>query len=571
MDDFSQQFMAYWQALRRRWRTAAAFVVLVTGATAVASFSMRPVYRAAALVLIEKENGNTLTREEVSVDSRDADYYQTQYEIIKSRRLAERVVEDLNLKSNPEFNEGGDPAAALQKKIEVVPVRRSRLVELAAESLDRGLSARIANTLAQKYVEQNLENRLYLSKEVLKALNDDASTASFESLPAVVNSSLVQELKIQKAKLEGGWADFSGRYTPRHPQMIQLKAQLEATREQIDREIRHIADSVKIQLSGQLQGNNVRIIDEALVPRFPVRPKKTRNVLFALLAGIMAGWRLAYFLDRLDLVFSRIEDVESLLKIPALGALPKITGFSGDHPASFTSIWDSTRSHAAEGFRNLRTSISFRLSTVKGTSVIQVTSSVPGEGKSLIAANLARAFAQAGEKVLLVDGDLRRPSVQRIFDMEAGEGLSSYLAAGRRPEDLVRETGIPNLWVLPCGPLPDNPSELLSAKKIKSLFDWATAQYDRVIVDSPPVFPISDALLWAPHVHGVAFVVLAGRVRAAIAERARQKLGESFANILGGILNLSPLESAGYYYNYHAYYVQNDGRKQKERVLSAKT
>lgn len=560
MENQSLDFSHYWPIfLRRRW-IIFSMVAFGTIGTAIVNFSMRPVFEARTMVLIEKEGMNTLSQEGVKVESQQDDYYQTQYEILKSRTLATKVSQDLRLEDHPEFA-GLDPIQQLQENVRILPIRRSRLVHIAAQFKDPQLAADVANSLAKAYAVQNLESRLFLSKEVLRALENQDTTASIESLPAVVNSPLVQELKVNLARLQASRAELSSRYQPRHPRMIQLKAEVEETRSQLEREIRHIAESVKIQLSGQLQGNNVRIIDTARVPKHPTKPNKRKNLTLAFFLSLLAGFGLALLVDSFDLKIRSQQDLEKLVRLPFLGGVMKIVGFDGGRPHAFHKIWGEVHSQAAESFRNLRTAISFRLSTIKGPTTLLVTSSIQGEGKSFICANLARAFAQAGERVLLIDGDLRRPTQHRLFELSNEKGLSSYLLEGNSPADYMQDGTIPNLKIIPCGPIPDNPAELLTDKRLKALFGWAVNEFDRILVDSTPVFPITDAQLWGKQVHGVVFVVKANQARAVLVQRGTQILKEGFSNIIGGVLNHSDLGFAGSSYYY--YYYLDDSKKKK--------
>jgi len=546
-------FRQLWQVLVRRRKIVAAAAVVAVVVTGLAVFSMTPIYEAKALLLIEKVGQNTLEREGVAVDAVQDDYYQTQYTILQSRTLAERVATELNLAVNPEFA-GADPVAALMSRIAIAPVRRTRLVYIAVESKNPGLAAQIANQLASGYIAQSAENRMFVSRDLLRSIDAKASPASLESLPAVVNSPLIQQLKGQLATLEGDLAEKQKRYTPQHPDMVQLRAHIDSVRSQIDREVRHIVDSVRLQLSGEFVGGNVRVVDPARPPERPARPRKGRALELALLLGLAAGFGLALLVDRLDLTVRSAEDAEQLVRLPCLAMIQHLENSETAKGNRFEPIWDNTRSQAGEAFRNLRTAVSFRLASVKGTAVVLVTSAVQEEGKSFIAANLARAFAQAGERVLLIDGDLRRPSVHRIFGIQGEAGLSSYLASSNGEKPATQEAGVTNLALLSSGPIPDNPAELLGNLRLNDLIAWAQEHYTRIIVDSPPVFPVTDALLWTRHAHGVVMVVRAGATRAALVGRALHRLKDGFANVVGVVLNQSSPESLEYYRYYHGYY-----------------
>jgi capsular exopolysaccharide synthesis family protein len=322
------------------------------------------------------------------------------------------------------------------------------------------------------------------------------------------------------------------------------------------------------------------VVDPARPPDRPARPRKGRALELALLLGLAAGFGIALLVDRMDLTVRSAEDAESLLKLPCLAMLQHLEDVEMTKGNRFEPIWTGTRSQAGEAFRNLRTAVSFRLASVKGPTVLLVTSAVQEEGKSFIAANIARAFAQAGEAVLLIDGDLRRPSVHRIFGITGEDGLSTYLTGGRvtgqtgadqngngqhADEPPVQEAGVTNLSLLSSGPIPDNPAELLGDARLNDLIAWAGQRYTRIVVDSPPVFPVTDALLWTRHAHGVVVVVRAGATRAALVGRALHRLKDGFANVIGAVLNQSSPESLEYYRYYHGYYAAEKGKQEAVR------
>ena len=541
-----------WQVVLRRRKIIGAVAALSLAAATITVFATRPEYEAKSMLLIEKVGTNALDREGMAVDSTQDDYYQTQYAILQSRFLLEQVMNDLRLAGQPDFA-GADPVESLRQKVRIEPVRRTRLVNIIVSSRDPRLAATVANAIASRYIIQNLDAKMFPAQSLLKAMDGKNDRAMMESLPAVVNSELIGKLKGQLADSRAAWAEDSKRYWPTHPRMEMLAARIKATQNEIDREVRYIVESVRIQLAGEFKGNNIRVIDPARAPDAPARPRKTRTMGLALLLGAGLGFGLAFLIDRWDLTVRNQEDLESFVKVPCLAVLHTYTGFDGAHPHRFHGIWEQAHSPAAEAFRNLRTAVSFRLSTVKGPTIIQVTSAVQGEGKSFMSANLALAFATAGERVLLVDGDLRRPFIHNAFDLDIERGLSNYLSNGESTPNTAA-SGVANLTLLPCGPVPDKPAELLSDRKLKDFMAWAVGAYDRVIIDSPPVFPVTDSLLWARHAHGVLLVVRAGMARVAAVQRAHQKLNESFATVLGGIVNMAPEKTSDYYYYYSGYY-----------------
>lgn len=537
-------------------------LLLIVGGTALYTYTRPVVYESSALVLIEKAGENSLANEGVKVERLQEDYYQTQYEILQSRSLADRVAKKLNIADNPEFAQSPDPVGALQSRIRIQPVRRSRLVKITAQSSNPAMAATMANVLANEFIAQNEEGRLFLAREVLRSL-EKSGPVSVQSLPAVVNNPLIQELKTNLAKLRAQRAELSHRYKAVHPEMLQLNAQISETEDQLAKEMDYISKSVKLQLSRPLEGNNVRIVDMARAPRLPVSPRKRRNMAFGVLFGLWAGFGLAFIIARLDSTVRSREDLGKWVKIPFLGSVRKVAP-SGH--AYFRRTWTGPASHGAEAFRTLRAAVSVRLGKTPNSSAVMVTSSVQGEGKSFICANLARCFAQTGERVLLIDGDLRHPSQHGFFGVNTERGLNSYLADDIPPNHCVADTGIPNLKLMPGGNMLADPTELLNETRLRSLLHWARGDFDRIIVDSPPLLPVADALLWGAHVDGIVLVVRAHYVSGAAVQWSWQTLKESFpAATLGAILN-QDVSSHANTYNYSRYGASISRRPQRPRL-----
>lgn len=214
------------------------------------------------------------------------------------------------------------------------------------------------------------------------------------------------------------------------------------------------------------------------------------------------------------------------------------------------------RSPGAEAYRVLRTNLQFT-ALDQPLRTLLITSSAPAEGKSLTAANLSIAFAQAGQRVLLVDADLRRPTVHKLFGLQrAWSGLTTLLAAGSRLEDMVHEVEVPNLHVLPSGPVPPNPAEILGSVRMGEFLEEARAAYDLVVLDSPPVLAVTDPCVLARRVDGVALVTRVGKVGHPQAQRAKVALEAVHARLLGVILDGITLNDASNGYSYY-YYGEN--------------
>jgi capsular exopolysaccharide synthesis family protein len=554
------------------WTVVTCFVIVFT-VVLIGTYKQRPVYRATAQLMIEKEYSANPYQELISVDISQQDYYESQYRIMKSRTLARRVMDRLNLERIEEYRTSSDTVTAFLKKVFVEPIPRSRLVNLSAESFDPKLAVRVANTLAHEYVRQNLENKLYANKELLRKLPDPSSLENIaadderlQSLPSVVNNQLIRTLKEEYARLQAEYANLSRRYKPKHPQMLGLRAQLDQLERRIAQETRNIVESLRIELSGDLKSNNVRIVDPAEEPVNPVRPRKRTNIILGILGGLFLGVGLAFFLEYMDNTIKTDKEVEEILGLAFLGAIPRIRVRSRDRAEQDkknTFVLTMPKSPASEALKIIRSNVI--LSAPKeNLRIIMLASSSPGEGKSFSSVNLALAFAQAGQETLLVDCDLRRSNVHKLLDIPNIEGMSNYLIGERQLDQIVRKPGIDHFNVITAGPHPPNPAELFSFGKIREFAELVRGRYDRVIIDTAPIMTVSDTINLAGIADGVIFVISAGKNNRQVVIRGRQMLKDAGARIIGGILNNIEYQRHGYYYYYYNRYYSYYGDDRRD-------
>lgn len=548
---------------RRRWVVGACTLLSLVVAMA-ALFAQPPVFRANALVHIERERDSAVLSQNSNLVERSKDdYYQTQYKLLTSYSLVERLHGALRLESDPEFG-NPDGVLKLQGGISVKPVMGTRLVYVNADSLSPNRAMDVANALADLFVQQNLENQLFISQEILRALQTGpgAGRKAYEMLPAVVNNKMIQDLKTQEATLQAQIADFSQRYTEKHPSVLSLKTQLDLLQSRKNEEVDKAVASLKTELSGQLKGNNARVVDRARLPRTPVKPNKLLYRLGGLVLGLTLGLAFAFLLEMLDQTIRTQEHVEQMLNVPFLALIPfsripKNAGPCADMLAPTPSL-------SSEAFRNMRTMVDFAHMSAAHAPML-VTSTVQEEGKSHVSSNLAVAYAQMHPRVLLIDGDLRRPSLHRKFQISCEKGLSNFLASGENAEELaglLQDTVAPGLKLLPCGPRPPNPSELLNTPRVAAVLAWAAGHFDRVIIDTPPIFPISDTILWGRHVKHAVFVVRFGKTRIPLVKNAAKRLEVSGIKALGVVVNgareggLAYAHYGGYNYQYYRAYTE---------------
>lgn len=300
----------------------------------------------------------------------------------------------------------------------------------------------------------------------------------------------------------------------------------------------------------------VEIWDRAEAPRAPVRPRRVLLIVVGALLGLVAGVNLAFLLELAHTRLRTPEQLESRIGLKSLGAVPHMA--ARDERARSLACHLDPRSRAAEAFRGIRTAL--LASTARnGPAVLLVTSAVDREGKTTTAVNVATAMAQAGRRVLLVDADMRRPSVHGPFGIPDGPGLSSLLADAAPPAGAVRESEVPGLSVLPAGTPPANPSELLGSPRMVEFLTWARGEFDLVVVDSPPATVVTDAAVLAPAVDAAVLVVRADRTPRGVAARGRQVLEDAGGRIAGAVLNDLARDDDTYGRAYGRYYREGAG------------
>ena len=443
------------------------------------------------------------------------------------------------------------------------------------------------------------------------------SSSSLMSLPEVLQNPAIQRLTENRATLNAEYQQKLSIYRPEFPEMQQLKARIDET----DSQIRALANEIRASvrqnyqaligqersLQGQVNGlkgdvqdlrsrsiqynilqrevdttrslydgllqrykevgvaggitaNNISIVDRARPPDDPSKPSMLLNLAIAAVLGLGFGVLLAFAMEALDQSLSTPEDVEAKLDVAVLGAVPVL-------PKGMTAVeaLAELRSGFAEAYYSLRTALQF--STPNGApSTLFVTSARPGEGKSTTALAIAENFARIGHRVLLVDVDLRKPSMHRLLGANNDRGMSSILSGSATLSDVVQRPEDGGLWFIPCGPLPPNPAELLSGNRVQSFLEESRRRFDIVVIDGPPTLGFADAPAMAANVAGTVFVIEANGTRRGQARGALARLRVGRARILGAVLTKFNAKSSaygGYDYAYdYAYGVdaQADGK-----------
>jgi capsular exopolysaccharide synthesis family protein len=301
-------------------------------------------------------------------------------------------------------------------------------------------------------------------------------------------------------------------------------------------------------VAGELRTSNIRIVDAAEQPRSAASPQLRMDLLFGVLGGLLLALAVVFFLEYIDNSLKSPEEVKACLGLPSLGMLPELKV-----PAVFPSI----PSDFLEALRAIRLNVLFSLPQ-KRARTLAVTSTGPNEGKTTTACNLAMAFAMGGQRVLLIDADMRRCGVHKLFDLEQEPGLSNVLVGDMSAGAVLRKTDIDGLWTLTAGRTPPNPAELLGSPNFQELIDSYSAQFDTIIVDTPPVGVVADPSSVATVVSGVVFVVGAEMTNRHAARAALEQLRRGHARVLGVVLNRVQLKKHAYYYSryYHPTYAE---------------
>jgi len=298
-------------------------------------------------------------------------------------------------------------------------------------------------------------------------------------------------------------------------------------------------------VSSQYKGSSIEIMDRAETPRSPVLPQTQQELLMAFLKGCVLALGLVFGFEYLDSRIKTPDELKSHLGLSFLGIVPSVHGKESEDPLLLHA---DVPPGFSEALRAIRTSLIFS-SADEGARAIVITSTAPGEGKTLVSTNLAVALAHAGLRTLIIDGDMRRPRTHTVFDRPQEPGLSNVLVGTARLRDSVRNTEVPNLFLLAAGHIPPNPAELLGSTRYLELLDEMRQEYDWVLIDAPPVMAVTDASILANSATGVVFVVGAEMTSRRNAVAAIEQLTAARAKFIGAVLNRVDLKRHSYYYS----------------------
>lgn len=674
-------FLDYWRIIRIRKTVILAVFLLVLTTATVVTFILPESYASVARIRVEREGYDIepITGRPYQ-QGYDPYFIQTEFEVIQSSLVLNKVIESLNLNEVwqkkfgfPEKLKTEESYALLKRMIDLRPVRNTSLIEIRVFSDDPEEAARLANAIAQEYRDYRLEQRKQLTLGGLKILKEqfeeqerkiraaqeelfklrkelginDLDPASMQPtpqlepetmrklealrieaearytarekllnsltplskeelkkvLPTAVPDQLLTSLLEQLALAEQKLIVLRKDYGDEYPETVRVAAQVEDLNKKVDDRIAGILEGLKktvesakaeveslraevekarkidqekadasrpyyikkqelselirfrdilaMRIAADQTDVNiprssvVEIVDPAVPNRIPVRPNKTLNILLGAVIGLIVGVGLAFFIEYLDTSVKTIDDVERTLQAPVLGVIPQNVG---------NLLEEGAESPHAEAYRVLRTNLLFSRKDER-LNTLCVVSAGGGEGKTTTIFNLAVVFAQAGQRVLLCDSDLRRPALHKLFKVSNSIGLTSYLLKQHSLEEVIQTTSLPTLDFLPSGKLPSSSMGLLSSPQMKELIAELKQRYDFVFFDSPPIMGVSDAAILASLLDMTLQVIQYRRYPQPMYIRAKQMIEKVGGNLIGIVLNnINVAQEESYYYYYSGYY-----------------
>jgi polysaccharide biosynthesis transport protein len=687
---------AYWRTIRKRWPFVVLSMIVATVIAFVYTYRQPKIYEATCQVIIEPMAPQVLpgSKDVVELGTgtfwANKEFYETQYRIIQSTSVGQRTAEKLGLQYDPDYAAVVGPTHDLTAlgrtiagQLSVKPLKDSRLALITVFDGKPQRAALIANTVADTYIEYNLDYKLegarsamawlaeqeselkrqleeselklyhykkdrnllavslddkqsMLSQNLanvnakltelhIKLLEMDAKRKMVErardniadkaNLPEIREKVTIEKLRDSYVQLNKEYAELSSRYGPSHPKMKSLKSEMDSIRASYEEEINGVlatfeksyqelldnerslkslmeqqkkeaielskieveykplqrsaeqedkmygviaARQKEIDITGPMKTNNVRVLERAIVPNIPVRPKPVQNLLLGLMIGLGTGVGLAFAIEALDNTLKTQQDVEQFLGTPVLGLVPVIGTSPGAEALQQgdnlrerdLGVFLDPKSVAAECCRSIRTNILF-MSPDRPLKTMVVTSPSPQEGKTTTAINLGVTMAEAGGRVLIVDTDMRRPRLHRSFGVPNQTGISTVIVGKATLEEAIKHTDVPNLDVLPCGPVPPNPSELLHTDRFGVVLADMAKLYDRIILDSPPTSAVTDPAVLGNLADGVVLVIKAGETTREAAMHARRQLATAKARLFGVVVNAIDFSNPAYGYEYY--------------------
>lgn len=529
----------YWQLLLK-WLWLIVLTTVVAAAAAyLVSIRQTPIYQASVRLRVVQGSGSNPvdTYQDLLLSERLSRTYAS---MMTTRDVMREVLDRIGLVSE-------DPEE-LAQAITVQPVRDTQLIELKVEYSVPQLAAEIANTLPDVFIAYNEKQQTARFQSSKQALQQELTTLdqeikATEGILASLADTNDPNVQAQRSLLENRLAQYRSSYG-------NVLSQLE-----------------QIRLAEATSLDTLVVVEKAIIPKVPVRPRVLMNTLLAAIVGAMLGLGAAFLIEYLD---DSIKSPDDITRVSGLSTLGVIARHKQNGEATLITL-ENSRSPVTEAFRTVRTAIQFA-GVDKPIRLLLITSSGPNEGKSTVAANLAVVMAQTGKRVVLLDADLRKPKQHKYWNVPNTVGLTGALFYKEEPEEtanLLEETPVEGLWVIPSGQKPHNPSELLGSQKMKRFLERLLLEYDTVIIDTPPSLVVTDPVILAPLTDGVIIVTETGVTSEQALAQTTEILQSVGAHIIGVVLNrFGGRNRKGYYYGayyYHSYYDDESDSKDGQR------
>lgn len=485
-----------------------------------------PIYQASSTLLIDEARNPTSSYQDLLSSERIA---RTYAELMQRKQVLRNLAASLGLEP--------DVVEAALTNINVTPVRDTQLVRVQVEGVTPEFVQRVANELPQVFIQEinNLqtqqfgESRLRLETQLNELRGQielaNAEMEGFSGSRTVEEDIRFSQLRDELAQYQASYTSLLGRYE--ELRLIELQST-----------------------------DSITVVEEAELPQAPIRPRTLVNTLLAAIVGGMLALGVIFLIEYLDDRIRTPQDLYTVLDAPILGTIAQMKrmrrGSTVLSPEEALVVATQPRHPIAESFRRLRTNLRFS-SVNEPLRTLLVTSAVPSEGKTTTTANLATAVSQAGHKVVVVDADLRKPQIHKLFQLSKGPGLTDALLSDGEISFFLRDTGVPNLQVITCGSIPPNPAELLGSKPMQQLLERLEQEADFVFIDAPPLLAVTDAQILSSHAQGVLLVINTAKTSRALVANAASTLVQVEARLLGVVLNQLTRSGQNSYYYYDAY------------------
>lgn len=535
--DISQYFVIL---LRRMWLVLLLTMVAAGSALTVSAVTV-PIYAATATVLVNQAPHGDLTDQGALVTGQEL--ARTYVQLLTKRPILEETITTAGVTMSPED---------LQGAVQVAIVGDTGVINIQVENADPALAAKLANLIPTVFTKQNGARQASRYADLLTNLSSELDGVS-------------QQIAQTQAQIE---------LIPESPSVAELTKlqQLQSSLYQLQNSYASLTQTYDSTRLAETQAtSNIQVVEPALVPTVPVRPQIFHDTVLAGAVGFVLAIGLVFLMEYLDDRLRTAEQVTKIVGAPVVGTIGrfKLNDRQKKAAQSFISVTEP-RSPTVEAFRMLRTNLRSK-SVDHPLRSILVTSVAPTEGKSTVSANLAVVLAQTGLKVLLVDVDMRRPSVHTLFGWDNSTGITDMIFNGRGYDpQIIEASPIENLSILTSGPIPDNPAELLESERFAEILRAFTSHFDVVIMDSPPLLPVTDSTVLAPLMDGVVLVVDIENTKAGMLRQGKTQLDNVDVKLLGVVMNKVPPSHAVYPHYYEYYRAETKSARAKPTTKPAK-